>query len=123
MISSSVRKRPSDSIQSISVSRSPSVEGLNSLAVSVDGPSTPAQSKVVIAIPGLVFSGSLDGCAPILPKKRTSSAVGFPAMAHRSDFEGVVAFQIEEHAVVAAAETEADERGFSFFTSPVRLTR
>jgi len=44
-------------------------------------------------------------------------------MADGSDFDGVVAFQIEEHAVVAAAETEADERRFQFFTSPARLVR
>jgi len=31
-------------------------------------------------------------------------------MADGSDFDGVVAFQIKQHAVVAAAEAEADER-------------
>jgi hypothetical protein len=34
-----------------------------------------------------------------------------PAMADAGDFDSIVVFEIEEHAVVAAAETEADERG------------
>jgi len=34
-------------------------------------------------------------------------------MADSSDFDGAVIFQIEEHAVVAAAETETGERGAS----------
>jgi len=45
-------------------------------------------------------------------------------MADGSDFDGAVIFQIEEHAVVAAAETETGERGLQFFlTSPLRLAR
>jgi hypothetical protein len=36
-------------------------------------------------------------------------------MADGSDFDGVVVFQIEEDPVIAAAETEAGERGLQFF--------
>ena len=53
-------------------------------------------------------------------------AVGFLTVADGSDFDGVVSFQIEEHAVIAAAEAEARERvsgGFSFLISPARLVR
>jgi hypothetical protein len=36
-------------------------------------------------------------------------------MADGGDFDGVSVFQIEEHAIVAAAKAEADERGLQFF--------
>lgn len=46
---------------------------------------------------------------------RISSTISILPMANGSDFNGVVIFQIEEYPVIAAAETEADERRFQFF--------
>ena len=51
----------------------------------------------------------------IPPLNVRASAVGFFAMADPCNFNGVIAFQIEEHAVFAAAETESLERGFQLF--------
>jgi hypothetical protein len=36
-------------------------------------------------------------------------------VAHGSDFDGVIVFEIEEDPVIAAAETEARERRLQFF--------
>jgi len=55
--------------------------------------------------------------------KNTASAVGFAAIANGGDVDRVLVPLIEEDPVVAAAETEAGERRFEFFTSPVWLAR
>src|SRR5271156_3214735 len=43
---------------------------------------------------------------------RSRSAVGFAAVADGGDRDGVLVFEIEEHAVVATTETEAGKRRF-----------
>jgi hypothetical protein len=49
------------------------------------------------------------------------SAVGFATVADGGDRDGVLVFETEEHAVVAAAKPVSG--GLSFFTSPVRSVK
>ena len=46
---------------------------------------------------------------------KKKSAVSILAVADGSDFDGVVVFQIKEHAIVAATETKAGQRGLQLF--------